>query len=419
MPPGILRTTIETDGKSMTIDYDPRALSDESVREVAARLAPEAQRRFDKCVMRLGGRACEACALKLERKAEQIEGVRRARATFIGGVMSVTFDNAQLSPQQVIEQVRETGAPVTPLAIPRDAPHNVGEWLQYHLAGIEVACTASTFVFMIVGWLAPRTGFGQAWANAFFVAAYIAGGIFGVQAGLRSLRQWTIDVDLLMILAALGAAAVGAPFEGAMLLFLFSLSNVLQAYAIDRTRKAIHLLMKLRPDKALARRDGKTVLLPIEQLAVGDIVIVRPGESIALDGVIVEGESSIDESSLTGESIPVLKKARDPVFAASINQTGGLEVRVTKLAKDSAIEKLIRMVEEAQSEKAETQRFLDRAEQFYAIGVIAFTLALVVLPPFFVHEPFRATFYRAMTVMVVASPCALIISAPASWVAAA
>jgi Zn2+/Cd2+-exporting ATPase len=266
--------------------------------------------------------------------------------------------------------------------------------------------------------MAPRIGLSQLWVNAFFTVAYIAGGIFGVQASLRSLRQWTIDVDLLMVLAALGAAVVGAPFEGAMLLFLFSLSNVLQAYAVDRTRKAIRSLMKLRPDKALTRRDGNTVLLPIEQLVVGDIVIVRPGEGIPLDSVIVEGESSIDESSLTGESIPVAKKAGDGVFAATINQTGGLEVRVSKLAKDSTIEKLIRMVEEAQSEKADTQRFLDRAEQFYAVGVITFTILLILVPWFFLHEPFRATFYRAMTVMVVASPCALIISTPASILSA-
>jgi Cd2+/Zn2+-exporting ATPase len=417
-PPGIVNTTVETDGQSIAIDYDPRAISDESVREVAARLMPEAQRRFDKCVMRLGGRACEACALKLERKAQRIQGVRRARAIFLGGVMSVTFDNAQLSPEQVIEHVRKTGAPVTPFTVPRELPHSIAEWLQYHRAGIEATCTALTFILMIAGWLTPRVGLGQIWANTFFTAAYVAGGIFAVQASLRSLRQWTIDVDLLMVLAALGAAVVRAPFEGAMLLFLFSLSNVLQAYAMDRTRKAIHSLMKLRPDKALTRRDGKTLLLPIEQLVFGDLVIVRPGESIALDGVIVEGESSIDESSLTGESMPVLKKAHDPVFAATINQTGGLEVRVTRLAKDSAIEKLIRMVEEAQSEKAETQRFLDRAEQFYAIGVIAFTFALIVWPFFFLHEPFHSTFYRAMTVMVVASPCALIISTPASILSA-
>jgi Cd2+/Zn2+-exporting ATPase len=414
MPAGIVGTVVDNHGRSMTIEFDPKTISDESVRAVASRLGPEAQRRFEKCVMRLGGRACEACALKLERKAEQIEGVRRARATFIGGVMSVAFDNAELSEDQVVAQVRETGAPVTPFGLVPGLPQNFGEWVRYYNARIEIGCTALTFVLMVAGWLAPRIGLGQSWANTFFAGAYLFGGIFGVQASIRSLRQWTIDVDLLMILAALGAAVVGAPFEGAMLLFLFSLSNVLQAYAIDRTRKAIHSLMKLRPDKALARRDGSSVLLPIEELVVGDILIVRPGESIALDSVIVEGESSIDESSLTGESIPVLKKIGDPVFAATINQTGGLEVRVTKLAKDSTIEKLIRMVEEAQSEKAETQRFLDRAEQFYAIGVVSLTLLLIAWPLVFLHEPFGTTFYRAMTVMVVASPCALIISTPAS-----
>jgi Zn2+/Cd2+-exporting ATPase len=414
IPAGIVGTAVDSEGRSMTIEFDPNAISDESVREVAARLVPEAQRRFEKCVMRLGGCACEACALKLERKAEQIEGVRRARATFIGGVMSVTFDNAKLSENEVIAQVRERGAPVTPFALVPELPRNIGEWIRYHSAQIEIGCTVSTFVLMLAGWLGPRIGLGQGWANALYAAAYFCGGIFGLQASIRSLRQWTIDVDLLMILAALGAAVVGAPFEGAMLLFLFSLSNVLQAYAIDRTRKAIHSLMKLRPDKALARRGGGSVLLSIEQLIVGDILIVRPGESIALDSVIVEGESSIDESSLTGESIPVLKKVGDPVFAATINQTGGLEVSVTKLAKDSTIEKLIRMVEEAQSEKAETQRFLDRAEQFYAIGVISLTILLIAWPLLFLHEPFGSTFYRAMTVMVVASPCALIISTPAS-----
>jgi Cd2+/Zn2+-exporting ATPase len=251
----------------------------------------------------------------------------------------------------------------------------------------------------------------------FYVLAYFAGCFHGIQAALRSLRERTIDVDLLMVLAALGAAVIDYPFEGAMLLFLFSLSNVLQAYAIERTRRAIHSLMKLRPDKALVRRDGRHVLLSIEQLVVGDIVIVRPGESIPLDGVIIEGESSLDQASLTGGSMPVLKKAGDPVFAATLNQSGGLEVRVTKLAKDSTVEKLIRMVEEAQSEKARTQRFLDRAEQYYAMGVIIFTLALIAFP-LLMGASFGETFYRAMTVMVVASPCALIISTPASILSA-
>ena len=130
VPPGIVGTTFEGGQHSVLIDYDPKAISDESIRQVAAQLAPEVKRRFDRCVMRLDGRACEACALKLESKAQKIEGVRRARATFIGGVMSVTFDNAQLSSGQVIDRVRETGAPVQPLTIPPELPTSIGEWLQ-------------------------------------------------------------------------------------------------------------------------------------------------------------------------------------------------------------------------------------------------------------------------------------------------
>ena len=241
---------------------------------------------------------------------------------------------------------------------------------------------------------------------------------FGVRAGWLSLREGVIDIDVLMVLAAVGAALVGAPLEGATLLFLFSLSNALQSFAFSRTRRAIQALMKLRPDRALARRDGAWISLPIEQLAIGDRVLVRPGEQIPLDGAVVEGDSAVDESSLTGESMPVMKRKGEQVIAGTMNQSGGLEIRVSRLARDSTIEKLIRMVEEAHSAKAETQLFLDRTGQVYAIGVILFTVALVLFPYFILHEPFRAVFYRAMTVMVVASPCALIISTPASILSA-
>ena len=416
VPAGIVRTALDADGHSLTIDYDPALISDESVREVASQLAqPAANSRLGKCMMRLTGRACEACALHFERKAEAIPGIRRARATFIGGVMAVTYDNTQLSSDQVMEQVSKTGAPV------RSFAEEAKGW--FRTDRVEMAFTLLCFIFTALGWYTHRHGeaqglHGGALSTALFVLAYVTGGYFGVCASIQSLRERTVDVDLLMVLAALGAAYVGAPLEGATLLFLFSLSNVLQEYAIDRTRKAINSLMKLRPDKALTRRDGATVLLPVEELVVGDILLVRPGESIPLDSEIVEGTSSINESSLTGESMPVFKQAGDPVFAGTINQSGGLEVRVTKLAKDSTIEKLIRMVEEAQSEKAETQRFLDKAEQWYAMGVISLTLALIFGPTLFSHEPFNAAFYRAMTVMVVASPCALIISTPATILSA-
>ncbi len=415
----MLRADVDTRDHALMIDFDPRVISEEGVRKVAAKLAPIGHQQYCKTILHLGGRASGAAEQKLERKAQKIEGIRRARATFLGGVMTVTFDDTHLSEAQMIARVRETGAPVKPYAVEAEKePANLREWLARWTSGdrLEAVCMVLTFLFMIAGWLAARSGI--AWHDVFYVGAYLAGGWFGVRAGLQSLRQWTIDVDLLMVLAALGAAVVDAPFEGAMLLFLFSLSNVLQAYAIDRTRKAIKSLMKLRPDKALARRDGGTVLLPVEELVVGDVLVVRPGESIALDSVIIEGSSAIDQASLTGESLPVAKNVGDPVFAGTINQTGGLEIRVTKLAKDSTIEKLVRMVEEAQGEKADTQRFLDRAEQFYAVGVILFTIGLIVVPLLFWHEPFQSAFYRAMTVMVVASPCALIISTPASILSA-
>jgi Cd2+/Zn2+-exporting ATPase len=220
------------------------------------------------------------------------------------------------------------------------------------------------------------------------------------------------------VLAALGAAYVGAPFEGAMLLFLFSLSNLLQDLAISRTRTAIRSLMKLRPTEALCRKEGELYRMPLEKLQIGDIVLIRPGEAIPLDSVITEGASSLDESSLTGESIPVSKHAGDPVFAGTINQTGGLTVRVSRLARDSTIAKLIRMVEEAQAEKANTQRFLEKAEQTYATGVVVFTVALILTPWLLFGQSFHEVFYRAMTVMVVASPCALIISTRASILSA-
>ncbi len=419
-PRGVLSADIDAAAHEVTIDFDPKLITEEEVREVAGRLAPLGHQRYCKLMLRLEGRASGAAEQRIERKVQKINGIRRARATFLGGVMTVTFDDGQLSESEVIERVRRAGALVERYAAEVEQKvETARDWIAtwFHGDRAEILATALTFIFMMAGWAAAHAGLGI-WRDVFYVGAYLAGAYFGVQAGWQSLRQWTIDVDLLMVLAALGAAVVNAPFEGAMLLFLFSLSNVLQAFAIDRTRKAIKSLMKLRPDKALARRNGGTALLPVEELVVGDILVVRPGESIALDSVIVEGSSAVDQASLTGESMPVSKTVGDTVFAGTINQSGGLEIQVTRLAKDSAIERLVRLVEEAQTEKAETQRFLDRAEQYYAVGVIVFTLGLIVVPILAGHSSFHDAFYRAMTVMVVASPCALIISTPASILSA-
>jgi Cd2+/Zn2+-exporting ATPase len=289
---------------------------------------------------------------------------------------------------------------------------------QLDWADPEVWSVAATLVFMLLGAFGPRFGLAPQLAPWFFLGAYLAGGWHGTLHGVRSLLHGAIDVDLLMILAALGAAYVHHAFEGAMLLFLFSLSHALQELAIERSRSAISALIKLRPETALCKRGTETKVIAIEELVVGDLVLVRPGESIPVDGVVVEGYSHVNQASITGESLPVEKKAGDALFAGTLNEQGGLEMRATKPATESTLAKLIELVEKAQSQKAVSQRFLERAEKFYALGVILFTVALIVVPVWLLGRPFQATFYRAMTVMVVASPCALVISTPASILSA-
>jgi len=251
------------------------------------------------------------------------------------------------------------------------------------------------------------------------VISYIAGGWFGTIEGVKSIIKREVNVDLLMVLAALGAATVNQWHEGAILLFLFSLSNVLQNYAMDRSRNAIRALLKLRPNRATVRRDGELVVLPVEALQIGDVVVIRPGERMPIDGRVVDGSSTVDQSPITGESMPVSKEKGDDIFAGTVNQNGSLDVQVTRPANDTTLSRIIKMVEEAQNQRAKTQRFLDEFEQRYALFVILSVLLFIVIPPLLPGGPtFNANFYRAMVLMTVASPCALVISTPASVLSA-
>ncbi|MDG5819796.1 heavy metal translocating P-type ATPase [Natronococcus sp. A-GB7] len=282
----------------------------------------------------------------------------------------------------------------------------------------QAAFVVLTFFGMMSGLLGGWLGAPESFVWGSYAVAYVFGGWYGLKESVKAIREPAVEIDLLMILAALGALFIRAPFEGAMLLFLFSLSGVLEEYAIGRSRTAIRSLIEMRPESARILNDGREVTTPIDDVEVGDVFVVRPGDRLPLDGVVESGESTVDQSSLTGESVPVTKAPGDEVFSGTINETGSLEVRVTREAQESAISRLINMVEQAQEKRAPTQQLIDRFEQPYVMSVLALTAVAIALPIVILDQPFDSTFYRAMTLMVAASPCAVIISTPAAVLSA-
>ncbi len=279
--------------------------------------------------------------------------------------------------------------------------------------------TGLTAIFLLSGLLLSYFNvIGPDIQRALYAAAYVTGGTQAAITAIRSLWARHIDVDLLMVLAAIGAAIIGNWLEGGILLFLFSLGNTLEHYAMGRTYSAIRALMDLRPDDALVLRDGVEVVVPVEDLVLDDTVIVRPGERIPADGDIARGQSQIDQSAITGESMPVARGVGEGVFAGTINGHGVLHLRVTRLASESVLAKIIEIVDQAQAEKSATQRFTDRFEGLYAGGVIVVAALYAVIPVLFFGRDPADAFYQAMILLVVASPCALVISTPASTLSA-
>jgi len=268
-----------------------------------------------------------------------------------------------------------------------------------------------------VGWglqLANRPGA----ALGAFVIAYLSGGWDSLRRTFSALREGDLDVDLLMLLAAAGAATVGHWLEGAVLLFLFSTGNTLETFAFGRTRRSIQGLMELRPESASVVTDGIEQPVPVADLQPGQVVRVRPGDRIPIDGTVRAGSSRVDESTLTGEPTPAAKREGADVFAGTLNGSGSLDIEVTRLASDTALARVIRLVEDARDAKAPTQNWIETVESRYAMGVIAVTLLAILVPWLALGWTFGDAFYRAMTLLVVASPCALVISIPATIVSA-
>lgn len=282
---------------------------------------------------------------------------------------------------------------------------------------VNALLTAVTLVGLVVGVyfeIKEVTFF----AGLAFVVAYLAGGIPAAIGAFENLLQKKLDIDLLMVLAAVGAALVGEARDGAILLFLFSLAGTLEEYAMGNTKRAVVALMKLRPDEAnIENADGTITRVSVESLSIGSVVVVKPGERIPADGVVLSGTSAVDQSSMTGESVPVDKTVGDGVFAGTVNSNGVLRITVEKSASHSTLAQMIKLVTEAQAKRSPSERFSDWfGERYTLIVLVGSTLALIGFIAFGI--PYGEAFYKAATLLVVASPCAIVISVPAAILSA-
>ncbi len=272
----------------------------------------------------------------------------------------------------------------------------------------EALTTVLCAVFVVAGWLASRGGLSPHVATVLFLVGYVLGGYRqAIEGTMTLLRDRELDVDLLMVVAAIGAAVIGYWFDGALLIFIFALSGTLEGYASARTKRDIEALMALHPEDALVVRDGREQHVRAETLAVGDVVIVKPGERIAADGRLVEGASAVNQASITGESMAVDKGVGDEVFAGTINGHGALRVSVTRPAGETVLARMITLVKEAQERRPPAQLFIERFERTYAKVVVIGAIVLFAVPMLAHWWTVREALYRAMIFLVVASPCAL------------
>lgn len=271
---------------------------------------------------------------------------------------------------------------------------------------------------LIIGFFGEKFwGLPSGIALAFYLLSYLAGGYDVAREALPALLRAKFDIDLLMIAAAAGAALLGEWAEGAFLLFLFSLGHAGEQYAMERARNAVGTLGKLMPRTAFLKRDHGLVEVPVEELAIDEVVVVKPGERVPVDGIIVAGESSIDQSAITGESVPVNRKPGDEVFAGTINQDNALDVRMIRLARDNTLSRVMQLVAEAQEQKSPTQRFAESFARRFVPAVLVGTLLVIVILPLVFGWSWSDAFYRGMLLLVAASPCALAIGTPAAVLA--
>ena len=367
---------------------------------------------------RVEGLDCPDCAAGLEQSVAALAEVVSAEISFVGGTLSVSFVVGGDGVESVVRLAGEMGYRAIPDAGESAAVDERG-WHRWWQQTRRMVTTVVGGVLLVVGLIGGALGVPDAVTASLYIAATIISGYLGARAGWIALRRGrSLDMNALMTLAASGAIVLGEYSEGAMVTVLFSLGNLLESLTMDRARSAIRDLMELAPPEATLLFEDAERRVGISELRLGDRILVRPGERIAIDGVVVEGASAVNESSVTGESMPVDRIAGDAVLAGTVNGAGALTVRVMRLAGDSVLARMIRLVEEAQAQRAPSQRFVDGFARIYTPIVIGAAVLIAVLPPLLGLGNLAEWGYRGLVLLIISCPCALVISTPVTVVSA-
>jgi Cd2+/Zn2+-exporting ATPase len=406
--PGVVGVEVDFGSAMVTVRYQPAQIDPARLNEFADEIASLFAQRVTACERRLTADACEECALRLGR----LSGAHTESYSVTASPVRVGLIR-RVIPGDSVELRRSLSA-----RKPWGATLSLEELEHLSRGRAMAALTATGLGLLIAGMVIERTPAPPFWHHLAYGLSALAGGWFAVRSTLRALARLRFDVNLLMILAAIGAASIGYVFEAAVLMFLFSLSNTLEVYTMGRTRRALHALLKLRPAMARVVRGGREIEVDAEAVQIGERVIVKPGEALPVDGVVTAGESLVDQSSLTGESMPVPRAIGDRVFTGTLNQHGALEVRATHAAADTTLARIVALVREAQDQKSRTEEIAEWVGRYYTIVVIIAAAAMIAIPLLVLRHDFQTSFYRAMTLLVVASPCALVIATPATILSA-
>ncbi|HET6885527.1 MAG TPA: cation-translocating P-type ATPase [Rubrobacteraceae bacterium] len=360
---------------------------------------------LERTVVRVEGMDCASCAATVEKRVSALPRVYKVTVNFAAGRLDAEHDPG-LSLEDLEGAVRAAGYGVAKT----EEDERTTFWRTP-----RALLTATAALLFLAGLAISVAGAPEIARVGAYLAAIVVGGLPIFRAAFAGLRARHLDMNVLMSAATVGAVGIGQWAEAASVVVLFAAGNALQVYAIDRTRGAVRALAGLAPEEVLVRRDGSERLLGAGEVAVGETVVVRPGERLALDGEVLEGETTVDESPVTGESTPVEKGPGDALYSGSLNGGGGLLVRVLREAGDSTLQRIARLVEEAQASKAPAEQFVDRFSRVYTPIVVAAAVVLAIVPPVLGGE-FGTWFYRALALLIIACPCALVISTPVTVV---